>query len=645
MFKILETFFYVISNVFLIFTFLRFKKSSNKINFIHWLFITFILLFCYNSFVALILSTLYIPVYLVFVSVINLVIGGLLLFFSKGKQGYFVTKKDIVATVILAFVSIMVMIARFGIPFNIAYETCDPGIHFWTSKDFYEQSYLLNKVTDKTVVNFETRQTASYTNMGLIFKMVSPFVDEFQFYIFYIIFDIWMLFLAGMIFYILVSNTKTRGKYVISLLLSIFYFLGYPLNNMIFGFFYSGHAITIICAIFILFKYLYSESFNKYCALILLSLSCFGLFFTYYFFAPVVFLSMFAYMIYNKVKSKSKIISKKFIIENLIIFLPACLFGFLYYIVPNLGDSNTSISTQINLNGYFYNNIYSNFTLLIPIIIFSFIGIFKSRNIKLEHFMFTFLLIFMFYIIFLMFQEKAMGYYLSKNYYLLWLVVFIIVGNCILENYDFNKTLINVYGIFSIAMAMLTFFAVEDRMIALEEWDENLTTPSRVFDVYRWNYEMIVYEKPEFTVSEIKMLHDIYKLGATDLQNNANYSYVNRRAWLAAWFRKTPITSTTENKLFTYLMTNDFFELINSDQDYLDDFSDANYSNVNISDKNWFLVMYTKEVVKEISSDDEKIDDSWKVIQGKENYDLIDRSTCENCTFYDFNDGLLIYKP
>ena len=120
---------------------------------------------------------------------------------------------------------------------------------------------------------------------------------------------------------------------------------------------------------------------------------------------------------------------------------------------------------------------------------------------------------------------------------------------------------------------------------------------------------------------------------------------VNRRAWLAAWFRKTPITSTTENKLFTYLMTNDFFELINSDQDYLDDLSDANYSNVNISDKNWFLIMYTKEVVKEVSKDDEKIDDSWKVIQGKENYDLIDRSTCENCTFYDFNDGLLIYKP
>lgn len=643
MLKILETIIYVASNIFLIFSFLRFKKNNNKINFIHWLFITFVLLFCYNSFVALILSTLYIPVYLFFVSIVNLAVGGLLFFFSKGKQNYFIAKKDVVATIILAFISIIVMIARFGIPFNIAYETCDPGIHFWTSKDFYEQSYLLNRVTDKTVVNFETRQTASYTNMGLIFKTVSPFVDEFQFYIFYIIFDIWMLFLAGMIFYIFISDTKTKSKYIISLLLSIFYFLGYPLNNMIFGFFYSGHAITIICTIFILFKYLNNKNINKYCILTLLSLSCFGLFFTYYFFAPVVFLSIFTYIIYNKIKSKEKIVSKEFIIESLIIFLPACLFGFLYYIVPNLGDSNTSISTQINLDGYFYNNIYSNFTLLIPIVIFSFVGIFKSKNVKLEHFMLAFLLIFMFYIIFLMFQQKAMGYYLSKNYYLLWLVVFIIVGNCILENYDFNKTLIKVYGIFSIVMATFTFLGVENRMIALEEWDENLTTASRVFDVYRWNYEMIVYEKPEFTVSEIKMLHQIYKMGATDLQNNANYSYVNRRAWLAAWFRKTPITSTTENKLFTYLMTNDFFELINDDAKYFDDLSNVNYNSVNISDKNWFFIMYTKEVVSKI--DDDELDDSWKVVQGKESYDLIDRSTCENCTFYDFDDGLLIYKP
>ncbi len=642
MLSILESIIYVLSNIFLFIGFLKLKKSDKKLNFIHWLFITFMLLFCYNAFIALILSSLYIPVYLVSVTVCNILIG-LFLYKRKEKQEYFISKHDCFATIILAIITIIIMITRFGIPFNVAYETCDPGIHFWTSRDFYEQSYLLNKVTDKTVVNFETRQTASYTNMGLIFKVVGPFVNDFDFYIFYIIYDLFMLFVAGMIFYIIISNTKGKGKYILSIALAILYFTGYPLNNMLFGFFYSGHAITIIGLIYILIKYYEDNEFNRKISIILLCLSCFGLFFTYYFYAPVVFIAMFIYITYKDIKSGKKVFSLNYILKMISIFGLACLFGFLYYIVPNLGNPNTSISTQINLDGYFYNNIYSNFTLLIPIIILSFIYFYKKKDIKLEHIMLLMLLIFMGVIVYLMITDKAVGYYLSKNYYLLWLITFIIVSKLIIEVYDKYKTIIITYCTFSLSIILLTIFNTEQKMIDLEEWTTNLTTPSNLFYVYRYNYELIEYEEPEFTKEELKMLRKIYNMGARDLQNNAQYGYLNRRAWLAAWFRKKPITETTENKLFTYLTANDFTEIIYSYKTEADfNIENLDYSMVNMNDNNWFLFMYNKEV------DDPVIEEGsepYIVIQGKKNYDLIDRGTCINCTFYDFDEGLLIYKP
>lgn len=644
--KILGSVLYLLSNIFLVISFIKYKKSDNKLNLIHWIFISIMLLFCYNSFIALILSTLSIPVYLISVTICNIVISSIFVIINKGKkQEYFKDKRDIITTIILGVITIIIAIFRFGIPFNIAYETCDPGVHFWTSKDFYEQSFLLNKVTDKTVVNFETRQAASYTNVGLMFKMASPFVDDFNLYIVYILYDIFMLFMAGMMFYIIISDTKSRGKFILSIAISILYFTGYPLNNMVFGFFYSGHAITLIATIYALMKYYGDTNFNKKVFIFLLAILCFGLFFTYYFYAPVVFMTLLLYMAYKDKISGKKIISVEFILKNILIFGAACLFGFLYYIVPNLGDPSTSISTQVNLDGYFYNNIFSNFTLLIPIIILSFIYCIKHKNIKLEHIMLIFLLIFMGIIAVLVISLKAKGYYLSKNYYLLWLVTFIIVADTIIKNFDKYKTFIMVYNIFTIGIIVLTVFNVEQKMIDLEDWYINKTTASNLFPVYRWNIDQFLKE-PDFNVGELKMLHEIYEMGAENLQNNASYNFVDRRAWLAAWFRKEPVTKTAENQLFSYLAATDYIEVIypyDTELEY--DVKTLNYFSVSYSSYNWFLIMYNKYSEEDSNKNTEPSEKTNYIAQGKKNYDLVNRRTCINCTFYDFDDGLLIYKP
>lgn len=647
--KILSSVLYLLSNIFLFINFIRLKKSDKPLNLIHWIFISLMLLFCYNSLIALILSTLSIPVYLISVTICNCLISIILIFVNKKKkQEYYKEKKDVLAAVILGIITIVISIMRFGIPFNIAYETCDPGVHFWTSKDFYEQSFLLNKVTDKTVVNFETRQAASYTNVGLMFKFASPFIDDFNLYIVYILFDIYMLYMAAMIFYIIISNTKSKGKFILSLVISILYFTGYPLNNMVFGFFYSGHAITLIGVIYIIMKYYEDELFNKKVFIFLLSFLCYGLFFTYYFYAPVVYLSIFSYIVYKDTKSEyniKKIINFNFVKKNILIFGPACLFGFLYYIVPNLGDPNTSISIQVNLDGYFYNNVFSNFTLLIPIIILSFIYFWKNKDIKFEHVILVFLLIFMVAIAVLVIEGKAKGYYLSKNYYLLWLATFVLVANMVINFFDKYKLIISVYCIFNLGIILLTVFNVEQKIIDLEALYINKTSASNLFPVYRWNVEQY-FKEPDFNSNELKMLHEIYNMGVTDLQNNASNNFIDRKSWFAAWFRKTPVTETAENQLFTYLTTVDYIEIIYPYETIVEyDPEKLNYNAINYNKYNWYLFMYNKYSLEDSRKNTEPGTELSYIVQGKENYSLVDRTTCINCTFYDFDDGLLIYKP
>ena len=55
--------------------------------------------------------------------------------------------------------------------------------------------------------------------------------------------------------------------------------------------------------------------------------------------------------------------------------------------------------------------------------------------------------------------------------------------------------------------------------------------------------------------------------------------------------------------------------------------------------------MYNKEVENPKYDPDLDSVDIEVVIEGKEYYDQVDRSTCVNCKFYDFDEGLLIYKP
>ena len=69
--------------------------------------------------------------------------------------------------------------------------------------------------------------------------------------------------------------------------------LGYPLNSEISGFSYLSLGMNIIISIIIIIQYFLQNKINRTMVILILFLLNFGLFFTYYFFVPVVYISIF----------------------------------------------------------------------------------------------------------------------------------------------------------------------------------------------------------------------------------------------------------------------------------------------------------------------------------------------------------------
>ena len=614
------SFLYLISIVFLMSSFLLLKKTNEKQNFIKWLIISFGLLFCYNSVIAFILSTFKIPIYLITISIVNLIVSVILFLFIKNKQNiqsYYVKKRDIFITLgFIVFVFVLGFL-RFGFPFNIVYETCDPGTHFWTVKDFFENSLLLDKVVDQTIVNFETRQFGSYVNLGIIFKFLAPFMNDFDFYKVYILFDILMLLLSTLMFYFLVFNENKKSSIIILILGTILYTLGYPLNSMIIGFFYLGHSITLITMILMLFKLYDENKLNKILGMILLCISTLGLFFTYYLFVPVIFGGLFLYFIYKTKKNKNKIFTKYNILFISLVYVLPCLLGFLYFIVPNIGNNEQNAVFQLSLEGYCYSDIFSSALLFIPLIIYYFVYCIKNKKINFIMFVYCTLIVFIILIIILLFFKMASSYYLSKPFYLLWLLNFIILFK-VVDIFCLDKKIeINCYLIFMVICAILSVTNLQKNVDSLTPYYSDKTY-SNIFGIY--NYNLTKYLNPRVILihEEMDDLKEIYDMGVANVFSNA-FPYA--RLWIASYFEKNKI-NYPENQLYDYI-SNNFY--IGESKNPID--------NINLY-SNDIVYFYRLSIVSYAPYEKFK----------KGNTPYIETSSCVNCEIEHFDTFMLIRK-
>ncbi len=246
-------------------------------------------------------------------------------------------------------------------------------------------------------------------------------------------------------------------------------------------------------------------------------------------------------------------------------------------------------------------------------------------------------------IIILSFFNLAVHYYASKLFYLLWLLSFILVFNSFEEQY-LEKAFKYIFMLIYLFVFLCIIFKVEDKLYDMNELWGNRIESTNVLNIYSYNIDKIDHSHIQFTLEEIDMFRKLYEIGATNVINNFSQTFNHQRMWLNAYFWNEKL-DYPENELFDYILKNGNF---------FDPLEDQNYKNIN-NKYNYFVIFYRDfDVLKYMNYNSvipfevqRRWDSNFKkdyTINKKNIYDAIDRSSCINCEFIDFTDGMIIIK-
>lgn len=518
---------FLISTIALIISFILIKKVNKKISILTSIGIALVLDMCYNAFLCYVLTFFTIPNKLYILAIINFLISIILIIkiLKKDKnnkfnlQEYSINKMDVIATLVILIITLGVAYANFGFPFNIKYESGDPATHYLTSVKFMQDERLLTVSEDKVFKSFESRKFASYVNSGLIMKCFEGKIDIIDNYVIFIAFGIFILYLTGYLIYFVMCNfaKNTKAK-VLALILSILCIWGYPLNSLLFGFEYMSLSFTIILAIIEMMIIIKEDKIKMSYNLIILFLLNFGLFCSYYMFVPFVYPAEWIYLCIYSYKKDKKIICKNNILMLTITLLVPFLLGYIYHMEPNIYKIliNKTINTDeildipirlmesgFNTFGYIYTNLYSNFILLAPLALYVVIRKFKENKFLSILFIFNVL-----YIVVLLVGralDKVSYYYLSKNYFTLWIIIFILNFRGLMYIFEKQENisvmLVTLYvGILIIYLVSVPTIMRNDEVVTSRE---NAFT---VMDIYGANKDIIKNRSSDFLHTEIDLL-------------------------------------------------------------------------------------------------------------------------------------------
>lgn len=477
--------FYIITILIIYILFLLMHKSEKKQNLIKWLCISSILILCYNILICLILTFMGLLCTLTNLSIINVITSILLLAVilkSKRTQKYYFKILDFSYCIIILVLVILIAYKQYGFPFNIKYEIVDGSIHYFFAQQFYENSTLLyNEATDDNlgIYNPNFRLPGAYTNQGIIFKLFDTVALKTDLFI---LFDLFILYLSGVLFYYLLQAYAGDNKKlkILAMIFSIMYMLGYQLNSMIRGHIYLSLALDIIITFLILIANHKKDNLSNQAYMPIISLISFGIFFSYAYFIPVIYIAILIDTIIKSKINKEKVISSQNILMLIYTILIPSILGIAYFIImPVVSGMKTEIST-IGTEGAIYENYISNYLAFIPIILINIIFLIKSKE-KKENDYFQVILfissIIFSIILFIGYKLQIVSrYYFFKSYYLIWLLA-IYNTYLAISNNSINKIvkkIIYYYTAIYIIILIISTLIFQNNIFINDIWNNNL---------------------------------------------------------------------------------------------------------------------------------------------------------------------------
>lgn len=497
---------YCISAIMLLSLIILQPMKKDKINLIKAITLILICFFAYNTAVCYILNFINIPITLINLSIINFSISIALIIKiirKKEIQKYKIEKRNIIVSLLLFVVVSICICINFRNLTRIRYMSMDAVQHYKAAREFSENTTLFDKAEENSTTS-KSHMPMGYVNIGILFKIFRPWIGVISLYKIYIIFESIIYFLCGIIFYYCIEKIlKTKNEFIIGLVFSIIYLIGYPLNSLISGFHYLIIGILYFTTILYVIKELIIEekiSFNY--SLIILSLLNIGLIFSYALFCPPVYLAEFVYFIYKYKKDRNK---KHLILFILLTLILTGLMGsdiIIYQRFKQLG------STGIELEGWIYKNDWSNIILFLP-----FVGYYLIKNIKKDNIFEKYLILF-FIVFFILlaigtYFKICSSYYFYKNSYILWLLVLYIALKAMIElinKGNIYRYAINVFTIFYVFLLSVSVILIDTYLISEGKAKEDFT---KMMDIYTLNFTNMKLEHAFMSKEELEALEQL----------------------------------------------------------------------------------------------------------------------------------------
>lgn len=462
--------------------FLVYRKTERVLFGATWLPLSALAVMCYQTLAAAVLELFHLPVNIISVGMFDLLAAVALWYVvlhSKKRQQYTFAKLDIIFWLVLFLVMLIFGVLRYGSDLLLHYNSVDGAAHL---------SLALSTVNGQSV---NAMYYAALHN-GLLIELLGPLYSAGSYYKIYVLGDILHLYLAGAMFWGVIRRRLSDGfMKTAGVLTALLYVLGYPANSTMFGFSYFGMCLTLILYMLALADEIMYEELPVWLQLLLLSLGCLGIFESYVLFMPIVFFALLIWLLVRQCR-EGRLFSVDTVWKGLAVFLVPTVLGLWFTYRGFFGASTgATVSSQISLEGGIYRNLFTNFVLLVPFAVGGVCQIIKEKKNSFVLYVLPLELIFTAGMFFLALQKKVSGYYYYKNYYVIWLLMFVLAfaGLCRLE----KNARIMVTGGFLVwcAMAGILVLNLDDAMKNKDELLYGRAEIAPFMDIYAFNYDFL----------------------------------------------------------------------------------------------------------------------------------------------------------
>ena len=273
---------YFISFSVLLILLFNYKKNEKKVNGFSYFIFCFLLVWCYEAVGAGLLNLFSVPINLFSVAICNIVATATLWILHKRngmqKQQYYWECKDFIVAAVITIATLVIAYSRFGGWFEVfRFKSGDGSIHLMWAEEVVRtgkiNSMYFQKLRDSLMLMF-----------------ITPFLGTISYYKVFLAFQTFLFALSGITFWALIEDRlNSLPRKIVGAVLTIVYMLGYPLNNMMYGFTYWGTSILLIAFIIYLFKVYRNNNISFNQLMIVAFFANTALCVCYVYFAPVVF--------------------------------------------------------------------------------------------------------------------------------------------------------------------------------------------------------------------------------------------------------------------------------------------------------------------------------------------------------------------